>query len=110
MGSGTELPHPGDDEAGGWNDRDALAADLEASFAEEQARKVQRLLRLLALWTGAIVLVVWALPGVIPSESSIAREFGRSGARILGTLGAAELCFSAPFLPLSSSSVSAKYD
>jgi hypothetical protein len=40
-------------------------ASLEASFAEEQARKSQRPLRIVLLWTGGIVLVTWALAGVI---------------------------------------------
>ena len=39
-------------------------AGLEASFAEEQARKLQRPLRLVGLWAGGIVLVLWALAGV----------------------------------------------
>ncbi len=39
--------------------------DLEASFAEEQARKSQRPFRIVLLWTGVIVLITWALAGII---------------------------------------------
>jgi signal transduction histidine kinase len=39
-------------------------AGLEASFAEEQALKAQRPSRMVALWSGGIVLVIWALAGV----------------------------------------------
>lgn len=40
-------------------------AGLEASFAEEHARKSQRPLRIALLWSGGIVAVTWALAGVI---------------------------------------------
>ena len=40
-------------------------AGLEASFAEEQARKSQRPMRMGALWAGGIVLVSWALFGLV---------------------------------------------
>src|SRR4051812_14866387 len=40
-------------------------ADLERTYVEEQARKTQRVVRLAALWTGGILLVNWALQGVL---------------------------------------------
>ena len=43
-------------------------AELEASFAEEQARKAQRTVRVVMPWTFAILLVAWALGGVTFSE------------------------------------------
>ena len=40
-------------------------AELEASFNEEQARKSRPLIRQATLWTGAIMLITWALLGVM---------------------------------------------
>ena len=72
-------------------------ADLEASFAEEQARKSQRLLRLVSLWSGGIVLVVWALAGVIYPE--IPNAHARIAAPMmvaLGTMALGYALFTAP--------------
>lgn len=40
-------------------------AGLEASFAEEQAHKAQRHLRMVVPWSAGIMLVMWALAGVV---------------------------------------------
>ncbi len=40
-------------------------ADLERTYLEEQARKTRRVVRLAALWAGGILLINWALQGVI---------------------------------------------
>ena len=70
---------------------------LEASFAEEQARKSQRPLRLVSLWVGGIVLVTWALAGVLFSQVPHAHaRIAVPMIVILGVLALGYLLFTAP--------------
>ncbi len=72
-------------------------AELEASFAEEQARESQRPLRLAALWTGGIVLGSWGLFGVaFPQIFHAHARFAVPIIVILGVLALGYALFNTP--------------
>jgi len=62
-------------------------AELENSFVEDQARKARRVVRQAALWTGVILLVTWALLGVVfPKASGLHARVALPFGVILATL------------------------
>jgi signal transduction histidine kinase len=72
-------------------------AGLEASFAEEQARKAQRPARMTALWGGGIVLVLWALAGVtMPQIPHAQARIAVPMIVLLGSLALGYALFSRP--------------
>ena len=71
--------------------------ELEASFAEDQARKSQRTVRMGALWTGGILLVLWALIGVtFPQIPDVHAHFAVPTIVILGVLALGYALFTTP--------------
>ena len=71
--------------------------ELEASFAEDQARKSQRTVRMGALWTGGIVLVLWALIGVtFPQIPDVHARFAVPMIVTLGILALSYALFTTP--------------
>ena len=72
-------------------------AELEAAFAEDQSRKTQRTVRMGALWTGGIVLVLWALIGV--TFPQIPDVHARFAVPILVTLGILALSYALFTMP-----------
>jgi signal transduction histidine kinase len=73
-------------------------AGLEASFAEEQALKAQRHLRMVVPWSAGIMLVMWALAGV--ALPYIPDAHGRIAVPVVAALGTLALGYALSSTPL----------